>query len=118
MILALAALAVHRTCVLRKSKRSWYHDQAFQVAVALIAFILGSCLRAGYIWLLLHCDTFDRNCGWIQGRSWVMTIAGMLAIVGGLCVVRVLSPESWRPWVWLGAGIGAMAIPAAYYLAA
>lgn len=47
-----------------------------------------------------------------------MTIAGMLAIVGGLCVVRVLSPESWRPWVWLGAGIGAMAIPAAYYLAA
>lgn len=67
MILALAALAVHRTCVLRKSKRSWYHDQAFQVAVALIAFILGSCLRAGYIWLLLHCDTFTRSTATAAG---------------------------------------------------
>ena len=96
-------------------RHGWYDELGTQTAIALFVFILGSALRALWIWLLLNCQNGGGDCTWIVNQSWLMDIAGIVAIIGGLCTIRIMSPRDWLPWSWLGAGLVAVVVPVIYY---
>lgn len=98
-----------------KIRPGWYDELGTQTAIALFVFISGSALRAGWIWLLLNCQNEGDDCTAIVSRVWMMDVAGVIAIVGGLCTIRVMSPREWLPWSWLGAGLVAVVVPVVYY---
>lgn len=113
MIIALVAIACDR--INKIGLRQAYNDLGVQICVSFTTFVTASGLRAGYIWVLLHCQNISNNCAPIEREDWIMTVAGMVAIVGGLCVIRVMSPPKWRPWSWLFAGMMSIGVPAFYY---
>lgn len=98
----------------------WLDDRisiANQLIISWLILFSGSALRAGYIWLLLHCqNSTGTSCEYIADYAYVMFIASGMAMVGGLGFIRTLSPQSWRPWSWLGSLIVCIGIPAAFYL--
>lgn len=117
MIVCMSAIAIDRMIkLLQRGERRFYCDPAIQICAALIVFCAGSGMRAGYIWVLLHCQNFDAgSCDEIEHAEWLMSIAGVLAIVGGICTIRVMSPTRWRPWSWMAAGAFAVGVPLVYY---
>lgn len=90
----------------------WYHDSATQLAIALMVYMTGSGIRAGWVWGLLECqnEIGRKGCEFIATSVWVLFVASAFAIVGGLCTIRVLVPFL-RPWGWLAAGVLAVAVP-------
>jgi hypothetical protein len=94
----------------------WYKRPGSQAAIALTIHLVGAAVRAGWIWWLLHCQNAGTDCAYIQSSSWILVVATLLAMIGGLCCIRVFSPPNWRPWSWIGAGIIALSIPTAIYL--
>lgn len=113
MLVALLAIAWDR--LNKMGVRPAYADLGVQICLAFAIFVTASGLRAGYIWTLLHCRNFQDNCLWVERDDWIMTVAGMIAFVGGLCVIRVMSPPKWRPWSWVVAGLISVGLPMVYY---
>lgn len=130
MLITLLCLGGHRIEMLARRNRPkayfmggvfacFRHDLALQIIAGLIFFVSGSGMRAGYIWLLLHCQNLPiANCTTIEHAAWTLFVAAALAIVGGTYTVRSLSPLSWRPWSWLPGVIIALTIPLVLLLAA
>lgn len=114
MIVILAAITLDRIRLIGSWKYA-YDDTGVQICLALTMFVTASGARAAYIWLLLHCENFYPDCTWITEDDWIMTVAGAIAIAGGLCTIRVLSPRRWLPWSWLVAGAFAIGMPILYY---
>jgi NO-binding membrane sensor protein with MHYT domain len=97
---------------------NWFDDAIpadTQFALSLAIYMAGSTLRAGYIWVLLHCQNARGSCDYIQNNAWLMLVASALAVIGGLWFIRTLSPPQWRPWSWVGAGLFSLSLPFFYY---
>lgn len=90
----------------------WYDDSATQLAIALMVYMTGSGIRAGWVWMLLECqnELGRGKCEFIATSVWLLYGASLFAVVGGLCLIRVLVPYG-QPWGWLVAGVLAAAVP-------
>lgn len=99
-----------------KERAGWYDDRGTQAAIALLCFTIGGSLRSGWIWLLLSCENDNGVCSAVRDAYWIMFVASAFAIVGGVCSIRIFTPEHWRPWSWLGAGVLAVAVPIIVHL--
>lgn len=113
MVVALLSIAVDRAH--KVGLRATYGDLGIQICLAFTVFVMASGIRAGYTWMFLHCQNFTHDCRWNEVDDWMMTIAGTLAVCGGLCVIRVMSPARWLPWSWVIAAVFGVMVPLAYY---
>lgn len=91
----------------------WYKDEGTQLLIALFVYFCGSIIRSGWIWGVLVCSN-DRgrdDCAVIIQRYDVLLLASVLALVGLVCCIRILTPPHWQPWPWIVSGVLAVAIP-------
>jgi hypothetical protein len=116
MFVSLAMILLYQVHQVGSIRRS-YRDLVCQVCVAEMIVLLASGGRAAYIWTQLHCQNRYADCDWVLNYDWLMSLAGLTFFVGGCCTVRVLSPPRFQPWVWMGAGLFALIVPTAYYVA-
>ncbi len=96
-------------------RRGWYDEPGTQIAIALMVLVFGKGLRSTWIWLLLSCQNVGGDCGWMYRTPYVIEAAVLISIVGGLCIIRVLSPREWLPWSWLGSTAVCVGVPLVYY---
>lgn len=91
----------------------WYRELGSQLALSWGTYMVGSTIRAGWIWIFLECQgrLGVGNCGHITQTVWVLFIASGFAIVGGVCTIRIMLPDSWRPWSYLVPAIVAVIVP-------
>lgn len=96
---------------------SWYADPATQLAVAWTTYMTGSGIRAGWIWMLLECQgrLGIGNCGHITKTVEILFAASLFAIVGGVCTIRIMLPEDWRPWSYVVPAALAIIVPVAVH---
>lgn len=96
----------------------WYREPGTQMAIAWLTYMAGSAIRAGWIWVLLECQNRIgiQNCGYIIQTVWVLMIASVLAIIGGVCIIRLMMPQRWRPWSYLVPAVMAIIIPVTYHV--
>lgn len=99
-----------------------------RASVAFLVWLTADQMRAAYIWLLLiganHSDSspalgaFARQ---LDGEAGFMILAGLVALLGGMCWLRVFGSDRegfWLPaWAWIGTGVASVAIPLAVWLA-
>lgn len=119
----LIALIIYLFTRIRSSKQivhyewvqpaSWYQDPATQLAIAWTCYMAGSAVRAGWIWLLLECQNRvgRENCHHISNSQEILWIATLLAVAGGVCTIRCMLREEWRPWSYIVPAIIALTIP-------
>lgn len=120
MVVFLATIAVRAPLYKLPEKPDWLDRMLTvrqQLCVSLAILIMGSTTRAGFIWIELHCrNIVGADCDWVEQYAGIyLAIATSSAIIGGVWVVRTLSPVSWRPWAWSGAGAFALGAPLFYY---
>jgi hypothetical protein len=95
---------------------SWYDRAGTMAAIALMVHLLGTTIRAGWVWWLLSCQRLHHgDCLHVTETWGVLFFATLLALMGGLCVIRIFSPPSWRPWSWIGAGFLSVVLPVIHY---
>jgi hypothetical protein len=96
---------------------SWYERAGTKAAIALMVHLLGTTIRAGWLWWLLSCQRQHgySDCAHVTETWGVLFFATLLALIGGLCVIRIFSPPPWRPWSWMGAGVSALTLPVVHY---
>lgn len=116
LTLCLTLAFVLRIACRMASDANWYGDVGCQAAIALLVHFVGSVMRSGWIWLLLHCQNAARECSAIENNYDVLIVASAFAVIGTLCCIRVFSPVRLRPWTWMLAGAAAIAIPVGVYV--
>lgn len=101
LILGLCMLVVFFGAVLLRVKswgwRNLRRNEWGRAAIGLEIFMLGVTVRAGWAWALLW--NYERaGKTYLVGEYWWVDVAaGVLTIVGGLCVVREFAPREWKP---------------------
>lgn len=119
MVTSFILIAFHRVLSRhRRTDRPIYRDMVFQSSIALCTFSAASSIRAGYIWMLLHCENLRgvNNCPFIEMNAWVLSVGAALAIVSGLCIIRIFTPSDWSPWIWISAALAAIGGPIVFYI--
>jgi hypothetical protein len=109
----------HRADTSLEAAMHWYDRPRVQAAVALAVFITGSMLRAVWVWTLMLCDSNRVSCHYfpIQHDSYgFLVFSTWIALVGGVCVIRVFTPPEWQPWPWILAFISSVSVPLLTYL--
>lgn len=96
-----------------------------QMGVAFFVWLTGSTMRAGYIWLLLasehsHNAAAIRFAHSLDASYQVMITSAVIAVIGGLCCLRVFGQDDmsyWlRTWTWVATGAAAVVVPIAVHL--
>lgn len=97
----------------------WYRELGTQLAIGWTTYMTGSAIRAGWIWLLLECQgrLGMKNCGHITQTAEVLFIASVFAIVGGVCTIRIMMPDRWRPWSYIVPAAIAIIVPVSVHAA-
>lgn len=120
VIFALTVYVINRALTPQEPDKSifvvsvpWYRELGVQLAIAWLTYMSGSALRAGWIWALLECQNREGidQCGHISKNVELLYAACFLAIVGGVCTIRILLPQHWRPWSYVIPAALALAIP-------
>ena len=76
---------------------SWF-DQPMQWGSAFMMFVAGTMLRATWAWEFSHCVRIKDTCELLRsdGAAAVLWVAVVLAVLGALCFIRLVSPPQWR----------------------
>lgn len=98
----------------RRHMENWYTDLATQGAIALSVLLAGETLIRGWGVVLLYQMSHGGD-GWAVEQRIPLSIAGVtLVMLGGLCAIRVFTPERWlgsfRDWLWIVVGVLACAV--------
>lgn len=119
MVISFLLISFQRIYSKRRKAKWFYYDIAFQISSALCVFSAGSAVRAGYVWLLLHCENLGGvgQCPGLEMYAWSLSIGAVLAIISGICIIRILSPPEWAPWVWVTAAFTSIGGPVIFYAA-
>lgn len=74
-----------------------------KLGVALFTFILGDGIIRAPVWYYRHqLDQGVQITDWtIDKYSAVICAGALIASVGGLCALRVSTPDKMRPWPWV-----------------
>lgn len=112
LVLAAALTAIFALFVVsRMHKPGWYEDTATQAAIALAVYFMGEAVARGWTVVLLYSLSHGGD-GWsLEARFPIGLLGTIIAAIGGLCAVRIFTPEvfgRWRNAVWMG--IAAMAL--------
>lgn len=109
-----------------RTKDNWYSLPGVQVGIGLLVYFTASFMRTGWIYLRLSCENDKAeglsvppatslhmvDCSWVYGMiSYSLEVSAVFGIIGAICVVRVISPDSWRPYSWIAAMVLAVALP-------
>lgn len=91
----------------------WYRELGTQLAVSWAVFCAGSVIRSGWIYVWLECVNRlgHKSCEPIPTSVWWLHLASFLAIVGGVCTIRVMLPAATRPWSYVLPATIAVSVP-------
>lgn len=70
------------------------------LAKGLAVLFLGEGAIRGWIWWARAAQRDGANVAWMFTSNWLVAFA-VIAIIGGVCVARVVSPEHWGHGRWL-----------------
>lgn len=100
-----------------RHRPDWRLDRGTSLAIGVLVYFLGSIVRSAYIWLWF----IYQNRGWdltfVRENHWILIIACVLAIVGGVCMLRVSIFERHGKLAWIGVGVVSVALPVFIYVA-
>lgn len=95
--------------------RAFYERPSNQMAIAFTLYFVGEVVARGWTSLFLRRATVSS----IEARAfmeatYLWAIGGaVLSLTGALCIIRLFSPDAWRPWGWIVPGLIAVAFAAA-----
>jgi hypothetical protein len=72
-----------------------YQQSNVQAAIAFFIYIGGETVWRGFVWAN-HGDVVI-SLTWMAG---LMILGGMISLVGAICCVRVLLPQTWGWQIW------------------
>jgi hypothetical protein len=90
----------------------WF-DQPMQWGTAFMMFVAGTMIRAQWAWEFSICVRRNLKCEFVRselaaGSLW---IAVVMAVVGALCFIRLVSPPQWRTRAVLCCATLCIAVP-------
>jgi len=88
----------------------WDAAQA-QLAKGLLVYFVGDTMLRSWVWWARAGLRDGNDTTWMFGAQWIFAFA-LIAVVGALCVCRVLLPNRWGHWRWLVPGATACAMVA------
>lgn len=95
-LLAILTYALWRSWRRAESFRTWRKAANIAALIGLAVFVFGDTMRAGWVWGLLKSFNDGGNQSswykWFAGQWEFSLVAVLLACVGLLCAVRMISP--------------------------
>lgn len=75
-------------------------DWPAKLCLGLLVLFCGEFLRSATVWVILH---FEGPGASYRSDIAVLTLALLMIIVGGSCIVRVMTPTKWGNSLWISA---------------
>lgn len=93
VVSACIAITVLYYLVPRLWEPGWYMTRANKAAIGLVFYYSGSAVARSWSIAFLMYPELARFTPWGIGGS-------LMALVGGLCILRIFSPANWGNWGW------------------
>lgn len=98
-----------------RHRHDWRTDRGTALTIGTLVYFLGSIMRSGYIWGGLIVDNRQWDHAVLAEWRGSLLFAVALAVVGGLCIVRICLVDRFGSWSWITAGVVSVAVPVAVY---
>jgi len=91
-------------------------DLGTQMSIGFFVYLVGSCFRALPTWSMLwaqnHGVDFSPYQAYYDG---FISTAAFVAVIGGLCLMRVFSRKRWKVWYWPVVALITVIVPIAVH---
>lgn len=80
-----------------------YERQRVKLGLSICAILLGEASYRAWTWWGRMCANTETDCGWMLLHVWPMVPVASIVVqvIGCLCMIRVLSPDTWGRHSWV-----------------